>query len=72
MAHTGTMDRVTKERSPSLDYSECLIMKNTKIEVKYFDTLYHLQNISNFMFKPCIDMTILNNNQLMQSQFNIY
>jgi hypothetical protein len=38
MAHTGTMDRVTKERSPSLDQSECLIMKNTKIEVKYFDT----------------------------------
>ena len=28
--------------------------------------------ISNFMFKPCIDMTSLNNNQLMHSQFNIY
>jgi len=26
----------------------------------------------NFMFKPCIDMTSLNNNQLMHSQFNIY
>jgi len=25
-----------------------------------------------FMFKPCIDMTSLNNNQLMHSQFNIY
>ena len=28
--------------------------------------------LSNFMFKPCIDMTSLNNNQLMHSQFNIY
>ena len=26
----------------------------------------------NFMFKPCIDMTSLNNKQLMHSQFNIY
>ena len=25
-----------------------------------------------FMFKPCIDMTSLNNTQLMHSQFNIY
>ena len=25
-----------------------------------------------FMFKPCIDMTSLNNNQLVHSQFNIY
>ena len=25
-----------------------------------------------FMFKLCIDMTILNNNQLMHSQYNIY
>jgi len=27
---------------------------------------------SNFMFKPCIDMTSLNNNQLVHSQYNIY
>ena len=29
-------------------------------------------NSTNFMFKPYIDMTSLNNNQLMHSQFNIY
>ena len=27
---------------------------------------------NDFMFKLCIDMTSLNNNQLMHSQFNIY
>ena len=26
----------------------------------------------NFIFKPCIDMTSLNNNQVMHSQFSIY
>ena len=39
---------------------------------KVFMQFVNMQQSSNFMFKPCIDMTSLNNNQLMHSQFNIY
>ena len=35
-------------------------------------TPLNVQFISNLMFKLCIDMTSLNNNQLMHSKFNIY
>jgi len=37
----------------------------------HFGYVFKLK-ILNLMFKPCIDMTSLNNNQLMHSQFNIY
>ena len=39
----------------------------------FFTVPYNFRNVGpNFMFKPCIDMTSLNNNQLMHSQYNIY
>ena len=49
---------------PKIQYFLFITNKATNIWMLYF--------ILNFMFKPCIDMTSLNNNQLMQSQFNIY
>ena len=44
-------------------------MANQFLSYKFqcrFNTFFY------FMFKPCIDMTSLNNNQLTHSQFNIY
>ena len=49
-----------------------------QLYVRNFETEFHanrthgLAACLNFMFKPCIDLTSLNNNQLMHSQFNIY
>ena len=44
---------------------------NISFILKYFQRDATLHSLK-FMFKPFIDMTSLNNNQLTHSQYNIY
>ena len=52
---------------PFASYFECVFSNNF-----YLLCILIIPYKLNFIFKPCIDMTSLNNNQLMHSQFNIY
>ena len=50
----------------------CCVVSTSRIVTVCGIVYRHWTNLYCFIFKPCIDMTSLNNNQLMHSQFNIY
>ena len=50
----------------------CGMIRNKSFTVPSNTTTFSVEIVTYFMFKPCIDMTSLSNNQLMHSQFHIY